>query len=199
MLDTFTLLTFAYDLGNLKYLAREATQSNPDEKYESSDFNLALSIWLDALKRATMNVLGLILAGYNTTANILAWFMYYASKNPEVQQKIKEELKQHNITKETSLDDLNPRDQCKYIDCVINETLRMAPIGIGSLRTVIDNVTIDGVNICKGETVVSAFALMQRDPRFWKLDPKQFIPERFFGNDAPDVNHHPLAFAPFGG
>ncbi|CAF4282715.1 unnamed protein product, partial [Rotaria sp. Silwood2] len=144
-------------------------------------------------------VLGLFFAGYDTTATILAWFMYYASKNPDVQQKIKEELKRHNITKETLLNDLHLLDQCKYIDCVIKETLRIAPIGIGSLRTVTDNVTIDGVKICKGETVVSAFALMQRDPRYWKLDPKLFIPERFFGNDAPDANHHPLVFAPFGG
>ncbi|CAF1245527.1 unnamed protein product [Rotaria sordida] len=269
MLDTFILLTFDYDLGNLKYLAKEATRFNPNEKYEPSDFSLALTIWLDALKRITMNGMpyivnyyllkfdrkyqnalkqlenqvekiiskyqiemnptdkptnlvaslvsslqkdetlertkneieriGLILAGYDTTATILVWFIYYVSKNPAIQQKIKEELKQHNITQDTSLDDLNLLDQCKYIDCVIKETMRIAPIGIGSLRTVTDNVTIDGVNICKGETVVSAFALMQRDPRYWKLDPKQFIPERFFGNDAPDANHHPLVFAPFGG
>ncbi|CAF3255012.1 unnamed protein product, partial [Rotaria sp. Silwood2] len=227
MLDTFVLLTFDYDLGNLKYLAREATRFNPNEKYEPSDFSRALSIWLDVLKRATMNgmpyivnyyllkfdwkyqnalkklenhvekiiskcqmeinptdkptnlvaslvsslqkdetlertktevektgitkrelldeVLGLFFAGYDTTATILAWFMYYASKNPDVQQKIKEELKRHNITKETLLNDLHLLDQCKYIDCVIKETLRIAPIGIGSLRTVTDNVTIDGV------------------------------------------------------
>ncbi|CAF2980736.1 unnamed protein product [Rotaria sp. Silwood2] len=40
---------------------------------------------------------------------------------------------------------------------------------------------------------------MPCDPRYWKLDPKQFIPERLFGTDAPDANHHPLVFAPFGG
>ncbi|CAF4262654.1 unnamed protein product [Rotaria sp. Silwood2] len=49
------------------------------------------------------------------------------------------------------------------------------------------------------EAVTSAFSLMPCDPRYWKLDPKQFIPERLFGTDAPDANHHPLVFAPFGG
>jgi cytochrome P450 len=42
-------------------------------------------------------------------------------------------------------------------------------------------------------------SLMHRDPRYWKLDPTQFIPERFFGVDAPDANHNPFVFAPFGG
>lgn len=47
--------------------------------------------------------------------------------------------------------------------------------------------------------MTSPFALMQRDPRYWKLDPTEFISERFFGPDAPDANHNPSAFAPFGG
>ncbi|CAF2806300.1 unnamed protein product [Rotaria sp. Silwood2] len=281
MLDTFTLLTFDYDLGNLKYLAKVATQFNPDEKYQPSDFGLALSTWLDALKRVYMNgmpyivnyyllkfdrkyqsalkkledqaekiiskcqmemnpndrptnlvaslvsslqkdevlertksesekrgitkkelldeVLGLILGGFDTTATVLSWFMYYMSKNPQVQKKMKDELKQHNITKDTLLDDFNLLDTCEYIDCVIKETLRIAPLALGSFRTVTEDVTIDGANIRKGETVVSAFSLMQSDSRYWKLDPKRFIPERFFGIDAPDANHHPFAFAPFGG
>ncbi|CAF3976426.1 unnamed protein product, partial [Rotaria sp. Silwood1] len=40
---------------------------------------------------------------------------------------------------------------------------------------------------------------MHRDPRNWKLDPTQFIPERFYGINAPDANHNPFAFGPFGG
>ncbi|CAF3348529.1 unnamed protein product [Rotaria sp. Silwood2] len=281
MLDTFTLLTFDYDLGNLKYLAKEAKKFNRNKKYQPSDFGQALSTWLDALRRVNMNglpyiinyyllkfdrkyqsalkklqdqaeeiiskcqmemnenerptnlvaslvstlqkdeelerkkseneqrgitkkelldeILGLILGGFDTTSTVLSWFIYYMSKNPQVQQKIKDELKQHNITKDTSLDGLNLLDKCEYLDCVIKETLRIQPIGIGSPRTVTEDVTIDGVNIRKGESVLSAFSFMQRDPRYWKLDPKQFIPERFFGIDAPDANHNPYVFAPFGG
>ncbi|CAF4282321.1 unnamed protein product [Rotaria sp. Silwood2] len=281
MLDTFTLLTFDYDLGNLKYLAKEAKKFNRNKKYQPSDFGQALSTWLDALRRVNMNglpyiinyyllkfdrkyqsalkklqdqaeeiiskcqmemnenerptnlvaslvstlqkdeelerkkseneqrgitkkelldeILGLILGGFDTTSTVLSWFIYYMSKNPQVQQKIKDELKQHNITKDTSLDGFNLLDKCEYLDCVIKETLRIQPIGIGSPRTVTEDVTIDGVNIRKGESVLSAFSFMQRDPRYWKLDPKQFIPERFFGIDAPDANHNPYVFAPFGG
>ncbi|CAF4600212.1 unnamed protein product, partial [Didymodactylos carnosus] len=144
-------------------------------------------------------VLSLLLGGYETTSTIISWFIYYVSKNPEVQQKMKEELKRNGITKETSLDNDNLLHKCEYIDCVINETLRIAPLAVGSFRTLIKDAIVDGVKLRQGETVLSAFGLMQRDPRYWKLDPTQFIPERFYGIDAPDRNHHPFAFMPFGG
>ncbi|CAF3026861.1 unnamed protein product [Rotaria sp. Silwood2] len=124
--------------------------------------------------------------------------MHYLSKKPNVQQKIKKELQQNGITKETPLDNFDLLDKCEYIDCVIKETLRLAPIGLGSFRTLTQDTIIDGVKIRKGKTVLSAFSLMHSDPRNWKLDPTQFIPERFHGIDAPNANHHPFVFAPFG-
>ncbi len=30
-------------------------------------------------------------------------------------------------------------------------------------------------------------------------DPNSFIPEKFYGEDAVDIHHHPFAFSPFGG
>ncbi|CAF3694622.1 unnamed protein product [Rotaria sp. Silwood1] len=281
MLDTFSLLTFDYDLGNLKYLSENANRCNAETKTEPSEMSIAISIWLNALKRVTINgmptfvnnyllkidrqyqhalrilenyvenivqkcqkemdpnakpvnlvaslvsllqkdeafekrkpekeqigitkkellgeILGLILAGFDTSSSILSWFIHFVSKKPEIQQKMKEELKQHDITKETPLDNFDLLDKCQYIDCVIKETLRLAPLAFGTLRTLLNDIVIDGIEIHKGDTVASSYALMQRDPRYWKLDPTEFIPERFFGVDAPDANHNPFVFTPFGG
>ncbi|CAF1161564.1 unnamed protein product [Adineta steineri] len=144
-------------------------------------------------------VLFLFVAGFDTTVNTLSWFIYYVSKKPEIQRKIKEELKRNGITRETILDNFDLLNECKYIDCVVKETLRIAPFGLGAFRTVTEDTIIDGVKFRKGENIVCAFSLIQNDPRYWKLDPTQFIPERFYGTDAPDANHHPFAFFPFGG
>jgi cytochrome P450 len=281
MLDTFSLLTYDYDLGNLKYLSEIANRRNTETKTEQSELCIAMSIWLNALKRVTINgmptflnnyllkfdkkyqkalailesyiekiiqkcqeeinpnarpvnlvaslvsslqhdeasekrkpekektgitkkellgeVLGLILAGFDTSSSVLSWFIYFVSKKPEIQQKMKEELKEHGITKETSLDNFDLVDKCQYIECVMKETLRLAPLVFGTLRTLLNDTNIDGIELRKGDTVTSTFALMQHDPRYWKLDPTRFIPERFFGVDAPDANHNPFVFAPFGG
>ena len=150
-------------------------------------------------KELVGEVLLFIAGGFDTTASIVSWFIYYVSKNPHVQQKIKDELKQNDITKETCLDDINLLNRCEYVDCVIKETLRIAPLDIGSSRTLTDDITIDGIQLHKGQNVLSAFALMQNDPRYWKIDPTLFCPERFYGTNGVDVHHHPLVLTPFGG
>ncbi|CAF3207272.1 unnamed protein product [Rotaria sp. Silwood2] len=64
MLDMFTLLTFDYDLGNLKRLSEAASLSNRGEKSKLSEFSQALSIWLNGFKRVTVNGMPLIVNYY---------------------------------------------------------------------------------------------------------------------------------------
>ena len=53
MLDTFTRLTFDYDLGNFTDLAKRKNYS--EDKIKQSEIDLALSIWLDAFRRVITN------------------------------------------------------------------------------------------------------------------------------------------------
>jgi cytochrome P450 len=125
--------------------------------------------------------------------------MNYLSKKSIIEQRIKEELQQNGIKKETLLDNFDLLDKCEYINCIIKEILRLAPLTIGSIRTLTQNIIIDGVKIRKGESVVSVFSFMPNDSRNWKWDPTQFIPEQFYGINAPNANHHPFVSATLGG
>jgi cytochrome P450 len=59
------------------------------------------------------------------------------------------------------------------------------------------DTTIDSVSIRSGQTIFIALHNMNTDERYWHhADPKEFVPERFLGEDK---NHHPYAFVPFGG
>ncbi|CAF1334181.1 unnamed protein product [Rotaria sordida] len=42
-------------------------------------------------------ILTILTAGYETTSTALTWFRFYMSKYPQVQQRMKEELCQHNL------------------------------------------------------------------------------------------------------
>ncbi|CAF4423388.1 unnamed protein product, partial [Rotaria sp. Silwood2] len=51
------------------------------------------------IRRAEMfdEILTMIVTGYETTSTVLSWFIFFASKNPQVQQQMKEELCKHHL------------------------------------------------------------------------------------------------------
>ncbi|CAF0972479.1 unnamed protein product [Rotaria sordida] len=121
-------------------------------------------------------VLMAITAGTETTSKALSWFMFYMSKHPRVQQRIKQELKEHDLVMgdnaHSSSLSIETLESLVYYDCV----LRLAPvIGITTRRAIRDAV-VDGVSIHR--------------------DPTEFIPERFLFEDK---NHHPYAMVTFDG
>ncbi|CAF4793663.1 unnamed protein product [Rotaria sp. Silwood1] len=71
----------------------------------------------------------LILTGFDTTSTALSWFIHYPSKHPEVQQRIKDELREHDLIPMTSSVALTADILTKftYIDCMIKE---IAPFSV---------------------------------------------------------------------
>ncbi|CAM4888671.1 unnamed protein product [Rotaria socialis] len=143
-------------------------------------------------------ILSIIEAGTDPPATAISWWIYYMSKYPVVQEKIKQELMANGITKETYLTN-ELLEKLQYVDCVVKELLRHAPIFSSTMKTLKQNDEIDGIKLAKGDTVLVAYYNMHKDKRYWKLDPIQFIPERFFGLDAKDKDHHRYALNTFGG
>ncbi|CAF4057539.1 unnamed protein product [Rotaria sp. Silwood1] len=117
------------------------------------------------------------------------------SKYPDIQKKIKSELLEHNLTLDTPLTP-DTLDSLVYIECVIKEVLRFAPIIAVLGRQATRDDTIDGIEVKKGDIVVLAIQNLHRDPRYLKIDPSQFVPERFLHEDK---NSPHCAFIPFGG
>jgi pentalenene oxygenase len=71
-------------------------------------------------------VLTAIIAGTETTSTALAWFIFFMSKNPHIQQRIKEELRQHDLLMTDDVQCLPSLTQEKldlltYCECVIKE------------------------------------------------------------------------------
>ncbi|CAF0775093.1 unnamed protein product [Rotaria sp. Silwood1] len=141
----------------------------------------------------------LILTGFDTTSTALSWFIHYASKHPEVQQRIKDELREHNLIPMTSSVALTADILTKltYMDCVIKEVLRCAPIAFNVLRIALCDDLIDGtIHVRKGDTIFMSIHNIHSDPRYWRIDASRFVPERFLHEDK---DHHSYAFLPFDG
>lgn len=75
-------------------------------------------------------ILASILAGYETTSTALSWFIFYMSKYPHVQERMKEELREHDllITSDTEcLPALTQDilDSLTYCECVTKEVCEL--------------------------------------------------------------------------
>ncbi|MEM7761325.1 MAG: cytochrome P450, partial [Cyanobacteria bacterium P01_A01_bin.40] len=72
----------------------------------------------------------LLFAGHETTASALAWLFYWVHYLPEVQSKLRVEL-------DTWSQDGGDINNLAYLNAVINETLRIYPIALGTFARVL--------------------------------------------------------------
>jgi cytochrome P450 len=166
-----------------KTLIRSLIESSRNEKYSLNKNEIFDEISMS------------ILAGFETTSTALSWFIYYISKYPNVQQKMKDELKEHGLTSDVSLTN-QILDKLIYVDCVMKEVLRFAPIAAGIVRQAIDNDIINGIEIKKGDIILIAIQNLHQNSNYWKINPKLFYPERFLHQDKYPPKY---AYLPFGG
>ncbi len=68
------------------------------------------------------NVLTMLLAGEDTTANTLAWMIYLLSRHPEALRRAREEVAGRNVARYEEVSAL------PYVDACINETMRLKPV-----------------------------------------------------------------------
>jgi cytochrome P450 len=135
------------------------------------------------------------IVGFEPVTAALCWFIFHMSKHPDVQQKLKDELKEHGMTADIPLDQ-EALGSLVYLDCVIKELLRFSPIDPYFLRQVMRDDKIGDIELKKGDTVLIAMVNMHLDPRYWNIDPSKFIPERWLDEDKSPPNG---AYLPFGG
>lgn len=80
-------------------------------------------------------ILNFILAGKDTSANTLSWFFYMLCKNPLIQEKIAEEVRDISSREvgDENVDDFVTNiteatlDQMQYLHAALTETLRLYP------------------------------------------------------------------------
>jgi cytochrome P450 len=138
-------------------------------------------------------VLTLLLAGHETTANALAWTGYLLTQHPEVESRLLEELQQVLGDRRATAADL-PR--LVYTDWVVRESMRLYPPVYAFGRRALEACEIGGHAIPRGTTVILAQWVVHRDSRYFD-HPDEFLPERWQNNLAARLPKY--AYFPFGG
>jgi cytochrome P450 len=144
-------------------------------------------------QQARDEVLTLLLAGHETTANALSWLLYLLAQRPEVVKALKDEYRATLGGRAPALADLPRLPQTRM---VVEEAMRLYPPAWAVGRNALGEDEIGGYRIHQGAYVILAQYVTQRHPAFWD-DPDRFDPERF--SDERSVGRHRYAYFPFGG
>jgi cytochrome P450 len=129
-------------------------------------------------KQLRDEVLTLLIAGHETTANVLSWIFYLLAENPATDEKLHAEA--HAIL--DGRDGLTAGDleRLAYARHVILEGLRLYPPGWFVGREAQEDVQLGGYTVPKGAVVMLSQYVMHRDARFFD-EPERFKPERWEG------------------
>jgi cytochrome P450 len=141
-------------------------------------------------------VMNMFLAGYETTSTALGWALHFLMGQPEVTQKLQDEVDSALGGRTPVFADF-PR--LSYTRMVVQEVLRLRPPGAWVPRVAIADDEIDGFPIPAGTEVISLIYMIHRHPDFWP-EPDRFDPERFAGDHAArgSSGRHSFAWIPFG-
>ena len=135
-----------------------------------------------------------LLAGHETSMITLSTTAYQLALYPEIQEKLRKEICRYSeLNPSASLYELS--HGIEYLDCVINETMRLYPPAHQLNRECGQDYEVNGISIPKGIEIVIPFYALHHDPDAWP-EAEKFDPERFRG-PAKDTRH-PYQFLPFG-
>ncbi|XP_024115352.1 cytochrome P450 3A40 [Oryzias melastigma] len=134
-----------------------------------------------------------IFAGYETTSSSLTFLAYNLATNPEVMKKLQKEIDATFPNKAPI--QYVPLMEMEYLDCVVNESLRLFPIAARLERVAKATVEINGLLIPKDMTVMIPTWPIHRDPEIWP-EPEEFKPERFSKENKEKID--PYTYMPFG-
>jgi len=133
-------------------------------------------------------------AGTETTAHLLTLTIIYLSKYPEITDKLRSEIK--SVIKSDSDFTKDNLNKLEYMNCVLNEVLRMyGPVSGIILREVLKEHSLGGVTMSLGTLVRFDFVPNRYNPMYFK-DPEEFRPERWLEESKnPDAAYTVLAFS----
>lgn len=128
------------------------------------------------------NVMTMLLAGEDTTANTIAWMIDLLWRNPEALAKATSEVRQL-LGQPDALPTFEQTDQLDYLEACAHETMRLKPVAPMIGLQALHDTEIGDVRVPRGVVVL---ALMRRDSVSDKHlpDAGRFIPERWLDGTA---------------
>ncbi|KAK9103509.1 hypothetical protein Sjap_020763 [Stephania japonica] len=199
---------FVYELINRKIeqVSNSKLDDNDDDSQMKKEDILSRFLHLNETDPKYLRdiILNFVIAGKDTTAATLSWFLYMLCKHPLVQEKVAEEVR--NATKEneyTTFDELassiseDALDKMQYLTAALTETLRLHPaVPVDAKICLEDDIWPDRFCVKKGDMVAYQPYAMGRMKFIWGDDAEEYRPERWL-SDGVFQSESPFKFTAF--
>ncbi|NXJ72783.1 CP21A hydroxylase, partial [Rostratula benghalensis] len=141
--------------------------------------------------RLHMALVDLFIGGTETTAAALTWAIAFLLPRPELQARLREELRRE--LGPTGTPEPGDTGRLPLLHATVTETLRLCPPAPLALpHCALRHTSISGIPVPAGSILVPNLLAAHRDPDTWD-HPEDFLPERFLAPGAPS-----RALLPFG-
>lgn len=200
LMRLFDLYLFNYDvLIFLNNFTSSILKGRENQKEKAKDFIQLLEDAVNPVDGSRLSeeeiadqVILFLVAGYDTSAATLSSIAYCLALNQEVQEKLFQEVDNLQQLKGSNDFTFEELDSLKYLDAVINETLRFLPIVPRIERRSNKNCRFGELFIPKDTVVVVPIYTLNHDEKYFK-NPESFDPDRFMG----DRSSFKKSFLPF--
>ncbi|MEK7486529.1 MAG: cytochrome P450, partial [Planctomycetota bacterium] len=126
-------------------------------------------------KQLRDELMTLILAGHETTANAMIWTWYLLSQYPRIWKELQDEWAHVLNGRVPTFEDL---ESLSLTQRVLQESMRLYPPVWAIERKAISEDRVDGIPIPPGTNVMLSPYVTHHDPAFWE-NPEAFEPDRF--------------------
>jgi cytochrome P450 len=138
------------------------------------------------------NVLTMLLAGEDTTANTLAWMIYLLHRHPQALQRAQQEV--WRVAGDTAQFTAENMAQLDYLEACANETMRLKPVAPFLPVEALQDTVVAGVRVPAGSLIWNVLRHDSLSEAHFP-DPQAFKPERWLeGQEASSSKRVAMPF-----
>jgi cytochrome P450 len=128
------------------------------------------------------NVMTMLLAGEDTTANSLAWMIYLLRRNPQALQRAQDEVRR--VAGDPAGYSLEQMGALQYVEACAHETMRLRPVAPLLVLQALRDTVIADVRVPTNTVVWCVMRNDSVDERHFR-NPAAFEPQRWLGEGGP--------------
>ncbi|KAK9885350.1 hypothetical protein WA026_010847 [Henosepilachna vigintioctopunctata] len=184
-----------------KQHCKKQTTEYKETKYKDENFSKSNCIDLDLTDIGIASQLFIFAIGsFETISTSLSFLVYELAVNPDVQDKLIEEIDEINICE--NVPSYEKILKMEYMEMVVSENLRKWPVNVATDRVTTKPHTIApkhpgefALHLEENTSIMIPIFAIHHDPKYHK-NPEKFDPERFSGENRRKMV--PYSYLPFG-